>query len=357
MREALTFDDVLLVPQHSAVLPSDTCVESMFSRNIPCKIPLSSSAMDTVTESHMASTMSSLGGIGVIHKNNSIEQQCALISAARLFSPNIVAVAAIGVSSDWRVRLNDLISSGVRAIVLDSAHGHSENVLVLAKTIKKDYPNIDLIVGNIATAKAAKALCEIQVDALKVGIGPGSICTTRIVSGIGVPQLTAIMDVVQVADQYDIPVIADGGIKHSGDVVKALAAGASSVMIGSLFAGTEESPGDTFVKDDIKYKTYRGMGSEAAMEKGSKDRYFQSDSKKLVPEGVEGYVKYKGSVVDVVYQLIGGLRSGMGYCGAKTIQDLQRTAEFVKITPSGLKESHVHDLSGFKSNKNYGIES
>jgi IMP dehydrogenase len=355
MRLGLTFDDVLLVPQHSAVLPSGVDVSTKFSRNIDMSIPISSSAMDTVTESAMAAALGQLGGVGVIHKNNSIDEQVSLVQTVKLYDPSLTICAAVGVSDDWRKRTESLIKAGIKGIVLDSAHGHSENVLVVAKTIKRDYSEVDVIVGNVATASAAQALCDIGIDAIKVGIGPGSICTTRIVAGVGVPQLTAILDVVPVADRYDIPVIADGGIKHSGDIVKALAAGADSVMIGSLLAATDQSPGAEFESDGIRYKSYRGMGSEAAMSKGSKDRYFQSESTKFVPEGVEGAVPLKGATKDVIFQLVGGLRSGMGYCGAKNLASLRSNAEFIQITTAGLSESHVHGLSSFKKSLNYGI--
>ncbi len=353
IRVGLTFDDVLLVPKHSSILPPQVSLETRFTRNIKLSVPLSSSAMDTVTETAMAKAMNDLGGIGVVHKNSSIEVQSSQIQAVKLMNPQSKVAAAIGVGPDWRTRLNALIRAGTDAVVLDSAHGHSDGVVVLARTIKKDLPHIELIAGNVATYDGAKALCDAGVDAIKTGIGPGSICTTRIVSGVGVPQLTAIEECVRAADLYDIPVIADGGIKYSGDIVKALAIGAESVMIGSLFAGTDESPGEKIEIDGKWFKGYRGMGSISAMEKGSKDRYFQEGSKKLVPEGVEALVPFKGSVKEVVFQLLGGLRSGMGYTGAKNIQELRSKAEFIQITPAGLKESHVHDLASYKHNDNY----
>jgi IMP dehydrogenase len=344
MKMALTFDDVLLVPSYSEVTPSQVNIESKFTKNVYLKAPVSSSAMDTVTETSMACAMFDSGGIGIIHKNNTIEEQMALVQACILWNPKIIVGAAIGVAPDWRVRLNAMIRAGATVIVLDSAHGHSANILTLAKTIKKDLPGIELVAGNVATYDGALALCDAGVDAVKVGIGPGSICTTRVVSGVGIPQFTAIQEAVRACDSYGVPVIADGGIRTSGDVVKALAVGADSVMIGSMFAGTDESPGSIIEHEGKKYKSYRGMGSASAMAQGSKDRYFQQDAKKFVPEGVESIVPYKGSVREILFQLLGGLRSGMGYCGAPNIPTLQATSQFVQITSAGLRESHVHDV-------------
>lgn len=344
MKLALTFDDVLLVPKHSSVMPSEVSVRSRFTKNVFLNIPISSSAMDTVTETSMAAAMHSLGGIGVIHKNNSIADQSSMVQALMLSNPQMTVAAAVGVTPDWRVRVESLISANVKVLVLDSAHGHSDNIMTLSRTIKRDYPDVQLVAGNVATYDGAMALCECGVDAVKVGIGPGSICTTRIVSGVGIPQLTAIENAVAACDKYDVPVIADGGIRNSADLVKALAIGADCTMIGSLFAGTDQSPGVCIEQDGRKYKSYRGMGSIAAMEKGSKDRYFQSNQRKLVAEGVESLVPYKGSVESIVDQLIGGLKSGLGYTGSRTISDLHSRAEFVQITNAGLKESHVHDV-------------
>ncbi|HHT20707.1 MAG TPA: IMP dehydrogenase [Tissierellia bacterium] len=468
IREALTYDDVLLVPQHSAVTPDRVRLHTRLTKNIELKIPLISSGMDTVTESQMAVEMARHGGIGIIHKNMSIEHQAMevdrvkrsehgvitdpfylspehlvqdaneLMARYRIsgvpvvdeqmkllgiitnrdirFEPDmakkidevmtkdqlitakpgitlaeaeeilrqhkveklllvdddftlkglitikdiqkvvlypdratdaqgrLLAGAAIGISSDMADRVKALVKAQVDVLVLDSAHGHSDNVLDKLRWLKDNYPQIEVIAGNIATAKAAEALIEAGADALKVGIGPGAICTTRVVAGVGVPQLTAIMDVAAVAAKHGVPLIADGGIKYSGDIVKALAAGASSVMLGSVLAGTEESPGERVIYKGRSFKNYRGMGSVAAMEAGSKDRYFQNDTKKYVPEGVEARVPYRGFLKDVVYQLLGGLRSGMGYCGADCLMALQERAEFVKITGAGLAENHPHDV-------------
>lgn len=482
----LTFDDVLLLPQYSEVLPNQTQVTTNFTRNIRLSIPIVSAAMDKVTESKMAIELARLGGIGVIHKNLSIEEQtaevikvkraqstiiknpitvydtdtlktivelrekysisgipvitkenivvgiittgsiqfqedmkkqakefmvknpvCAFIDdivkgdniniekIKELFIKNqtklimlvnnekkmiglitskdlknrkevpnanldskgqLRVAAAIGTGEENEKRAKALIKAGVDAIVIDTAHGHSKGVIKMIKKIRSMYPMIDIVAGNIATGEAAKALIEAGVDAIKVGIGPGSICTTRIVTGIGVPQLTAIMNVYEVAKKYGIPVIADGGIKYAGDIVKALAAGADSIMAGSLFAGTEESPGDTIIYGGRQYKEYRGMGSVEAMQLGSKDRYFQGDEydvNKLVPEGVSGMVPYKGELKGVVHQLIGGIKAGLGYCGTKNIALLQKHAQFMQITTAGMKESHPHDVIITKEAPNY----
>lgn len=468
IKEALTYDDVLLVPQHSIVTPDRVRLHTRLTKNIELKIPVVSSGMDTVTESRMAVEMARHGGIGIIHKNMSIEHQALEVDRVKrsehgvitdpfYLSPQhlvkdanelmgryrisgvpvvdekmkllgiitnrdirferdmdkpidevmtkdhlitahpgitlaeaeeilrqhkveklllvdddyilkglitikdiqkvvifpdratdaqgrLLAGAAIGISSDMKERVEALIKAQVDVLVLDSAHGHSANVLEKLRWLKETYPEVQVIAGNIATAKAAEALIEAGADGIKVGIGPGAICTTRVVAGVGVPQLTAIMDVAKVAQKHGVPVIADGGIKYSGDIVKALAAGASCVMLGSLLAGTEESPGERVIYKGRSFKNYRGMGSVAAMEAGSKDRYFQNDTKKYVPEGVEARVPYRGFLKDVVYQLLGGLRSGMGYCGAESLEDLQNKAEFVKITGAGLIENHPHDV-------------
>ncbi|KAF2955060.1 IMP dehydrogenase [Marinitoga sp. 38H-ov] len=482
-RETLTFDDVLLVPKYSEVTPSMVDTETILVKDIKLKVPLISAAMDTVTEYEMAKALAHAGGIGIIHKNMTIEEQAyqiekvkktengiiydpitispnttileaenimkeykigglpvvdenkkllgiltnrdmrfekntnkmakelmtsfeklivadsrisieeakeilhknrieklpiidknkkliGLITIKDIFSieeyPNasrdnkgrLLVGGAIGVSDAFE-RADKLIKSDVDVLVLDSAHGHSKNIIEILKKLKKEYPNIPIIAGNIATKEAAIDLIKAGADALKVGIGPGSICTTRIIAGIGVPQLTAIMDVVNEAKKYNIPVIADGGIRFSGDIVKALAAGANSVMIGGIFAGTEEAPGETILYQGRKYKTYRGMGSIGAMKKGSKDRYFQeniSNKDKFVPEGVEGMVPYKGKVSEVVYQLLGGLKSGMGYIGAKNINELHEKAEFIKITTASIKESHPHDISITKESPNYSTK-
>ncbi len=479
LREGLTFDDVLLVPQKSDVTPDMIELGTRLTRNIHLNIPLMSAAMDTVTESAMAIAMAREGGIGIIHKNMTIEAQATevdrvkrsehgvivnpfslsphhtlkdaddlmakykisgvpicegkklvgiitnrdlrfetdfsrpiaevmtkenlvtapegtdLLQAQAILSRHkieklpivdkngelkglitikdieknvryphsakdsngrLLAGAALGVTNDVLDRAAALAEAQVDVFVLDSAHGHSENILKTVRLVKEHFPHIDLIAGNIATGEAAKALIEAGANAVKVGIGPGSICTTRVVSGIGVPQITAIHDVAEVAKQYDIPVIADGGIKYSGDLPKAITAGADVIMIGSLFAGCDESPGQEEIYQGRKFKVYRGMGSLAAMEVGSRDRYFQTNTKKLVPEGVEGRVAYKGPLADTVYQLLGGLRSGMGYCGTQTIPDLKERGEFIKITGAGLKESHPHDIHITKEAPNYSAQ-
>ena len=478
--EGITFDDVLLVPRASEVLPSEVDVTTWFSRNIRLNIPIVSAGMDTVTESQMAIAMAREGGIGVIHKNmpveeqasevdrvkrsesgvivdpfylhphNSVREALALMARYRIsrvpivdkerrlvgiltnrdlvFEENLdqpvgnvmtkeglitapvhttldqakailhehrieklplvdedfvlkglitikdiekarqypnsarddkgrlVVAAAVGVGADCLERSAALVEAGVDALVIDTAHGHSRGVLrVLAKLKEEFGDKVDLVAGNVATGEAAKALIEAGADAVKVGIGPGSICTTRVVAGVGVPQLTAVWDCAQVARRHGIPVIADGGIRFSGDIVKALAAGGSSVMLGSLLAGTEESPGEQEIYQGRSYKVYRGMGSLAAMRAGSKDRYFQSDSSKLVPEGIEGRVPYKGPLSDMVFQLVGGLRAGMGYCGAPDLESLYAHARFIRITPAGTQESHPHTVQITKEAPNYRI--
>lgn len=477
--KGITFDDVLLVPQFSSVIPNDVVLSTQLTKKIRLNIPLMSAGMDTVTEHRMAIAMARQGGIGVIHKNMSIQQQAeevdkvkrsengvisdpfslspehTLDDADKLMSkfrisgvpitengklvgiitnrdlkfetdyskkikesmtsenlitakegitleeakailgrarkeklpivddnmmlkglitikdiekqikyPNaakdaqgrLLCAAAVGVTPDICDRVDELVKSKVDAIIIDTAHGHSENVLKTFAMIKEKYPDLDVIAGNVATKSGTQAMIDAGVDAVKIGIGPGSICTTRIVAGIGVPQITAIMQAYEAAHAAGIPVIADGGIKYSGDITKALAAGANVCMMGSLFAGTDESPGDFELYQGRKYKVYRGMGSIAAMENGSKDRYFQANAKKLVPEGVEGRVAYKGTVEDTVFQLIGGLRAGMGYCGAKTIEELHEKAEFVEISAASLKESHPHDIQITKEAPNYSVE-
>ena len=477
--DGITFDDVLLVPSYSEVIPNQVNLETMLTKKIKLKIPMMSAGMDTVTESRMAIAMARHGGIGVIHKNMSIERQAEEVDKVKrsengvitdpfFLSPehtladannvmakyrisgvpitegkklvgiitnrdlkfetdfskkikdsmtseglvtaregitlaeakNILAsarkeklpivdaegnlkglitikdiekqikypdsakdshdrllcAAGVGVTANILDRVEALVKSKVDAIVIDSAHGHSANVIKCVKMVKDAFPELDIIAGNIATGEAAKDLIEAGADSLKVGIGPGSICTTRVVAGIGVPQITAIMNVYDVAKKYGIPVIADGGIQYSGDMVKALAAGGDVCMMGSIFAGCDESPGEFELYQGRKYKVYRGMGSIAAMENGSKDRYFQSDAKKLVPEGVEGRVAYKGMVEDTIFQLVGGIRSGMGYCGADSIKKLQDTGRFVKISAASLKESHPHDIHITKEAPNYSSD-
>lgn len=347
----LTFDDVLLIPSYSEVHPQQVNISGRFSRNISLDTPIVSAAMDTVTEAPMAIEMAKCGGIGVIHKNMSIELQAAEVCKVK--AEGLKAAAGVGIGADSLSRVEALVKAGVDAVVLDSAHGHSKGVMDALKNIKQQYPELDVVVGNIATAQAAKDLIMAGADALKVGIGPGSICTTRVVAGVGMPQVTAIWEVSSVAKKYGVPVIADGGLRYSGDIVKALAAGASCVMCGSMFAGTDEAPGEVFTDTDGKqYKTYRGMGSLDAMKDGSSDRYFQSGQKKLVPEGVVGKVSYKGPVGDIVFQIIGGLRAGMGYCGAPDLETLHK-ARFVKVSAATLKENHPHDITITKEAPNY----
>ena len=349
-RKGITFDDVLLVPSYSEVLPKDVSLKARFSRHIELDIPFASAAMDTVTETEMAVAMAREGGIGVIHKNMGIEAQAAMVRLVKLDGLRVAAGA--GITTDVLERVSKLVESGVDAIVLDSAHGHSKGVIDALKRVKAAFPNLDVVVGNIATAAAARDLIAAGADGLKVGIGPGSICTTRIVAGVGVPQLTAIMDVVESAEGSGVPVIADGGIRYSGDVVKALAAGADCVMCGSMFAGTDETPGAVELVNGVKMKGYRGMGSLDAMQAGSADRYFQKGGGKLVPEGVVARVPCKGPVADVLFQLKGGLRSGMGYVGAADLTALKK-AEFIQITPATVAENHPHDVTIAKTSPNY----
>lgn len=479
VKEGLTFDDVLLIPAKSSVLPSDVSTKTRLAKNIYLNTPVMTAAMDTVTQSDMAIAIAREGGIGVIHKNMPIEQQAqevdrvkrsengvidnpfsltpdrlvadadklmgnfkisgvpiveeggklvgiitnrdlrfltdynvpihevmtcnplvtapvgttleqaqAILSkhkieklplvddegylkglitikdiekavqyphSARDESGRLLCAAAIGATSDVLVRAKALVDAGVDVLTLDSAHGHSQNILNCVAKVKEAFPQIALIAGNIATGAAAEDLIKAGADAVKVGIGPGSICTTRIVAGIGVPQITAVYDVACVAAKYDVPVIADGGIKYSGDIVKAIAAGGNVVMLGSLLAGCEEAPGESETYQGRRFKVYRGMGSLGAMANGSKDRYFQEDNKKLVPEGVEGRIPYRGPVSDTIFQLMGGLKAGMGYCGCRTIDDLQQKGQFVRITGAGLRESHPHDISITKEAPNYSV--
>ncbi|HHV12546.1 MAG TPA: IMP dehydrogenase [Clostridiales bacterium] len=478
--DGITFDDVLLVPAYSEVIPNQVDLSTYLTKTIKLNIPLMSAGMDTVTENRMAIAMARQGGIGVIHKNMSIEEQAdevdkvkrsengvitdpfylspehtledandlmakyrisgvpividgkklvgiitnrdlkfetdfskkikesmtseGLITAkegitleeakkilasarkeklplvdeegnlkglitikdiekqikyplsAKDSQGRLLCAAAVGITNNIMERVDALVKAKVDAIVIDTAHGHSANVLKTVKMVRDAYPEVQIIAGNVATGEATLDLIKAGVDAVKVGIGPGSICTTRVVAGIGVPQISAIMDSYAVAKQYGIPVIGDGGIKYSGDITKAIAAGANVCMMGSIFAGCDESPGTFELFQGRKYKVYRGMGSIAAMEQGSKDRYFQSDAKKLVPEGVEGRVAYKGTVEDTVFQLIGGLRSGMGYCGAKDVKMLQESGKFIKISAASLKESHPHDIHITKEAPNYSVE-
>ncbi|WP_026507026.1 IMP dehydrogenase [Butyrivibrio sp. MC2013] len=477
--EGITFDDVLLVPQFSQVIPNQVSLETNLTKKIRLNIPMMSAGMDTVTEHDMAIAMARQGGIGIIHKNMSIEAQAEEVDkvkrsengvitdpfslcpehtladadslmgkfkisgvpitegkklvgiitnrdlkfetdysrkikdvmtcenlvtapagttleeakeilgrskkeklplvdedynlvglitikdiekavkyplAAKDSQGRLLCGAGVGITANCLERVQALVDAKVDCIVLDSAHGHSENVIRALKMIKEKFPDLDVIAGNVATAQACKDLIEAGADAVKVGIGPGSICTTRVVAGIGVPQVSAVMNCYEVAKEYGIPIIADGGIKYSGDITKAIAAGASAVMMGSMLAGCDEAPGAAELYQGRKYKVYRGMGSIAAMENGSKDRYFQEGAKKLVPEGVEGRVAYKGMLEDTVFQLIGGLRSGMGYCGCDTVEKLQENGQFVKITSAALRESHPHDIHITKEAPNYSVD-
>ena len=353
VQEGLTFDDVLLIPAYSEVLPRDVELKGRFSRHIALDIPIASAAMDTVTEAAMAIALAKEGGIGVIHKNMSIEAQAAQVREVK--KEGLRVAAGIGITANALERVQALVDEGVDAVVLDSAHGHTRGVVSLLAKIKESFPDVDTVVGNIATAEAARYLIDNGADGIKVGIGPGSICTTRIVAGVGVPQLSAIFETAKAARGTGVPVIADGGLRYSGDMVKALAAGADCVMCGSMFAGTDEAPGITVTIDGQKYKAYRGMGSIDAMFAGSSDRYFQdktSDTKKLVPEGIVGRVAYKGPVSGIIYQMIGGIRSGMGYCGAPDLEALKK-ARFTRITSNGVIENHPHDITITKQAPNY----
>ena len=345
IKDSLTFDDVTLVPQYSSVLPIDTIINCKLSKNLNLNVPLLSSAMDTVTESKMAIAISKCGGIGVIHRNLSIEKQVSEVQKVK--KSGCLVGAAIGVNARDLERVEELSRIKTDLIVIDTAHGHTKKVLTMIKKIKKKLKNSTLCVGNIATGKAAKFLADNGVDIVKVGIGPGSICTTRLVAGIGVPQLSAIMDVKKALKKYKTKIISDGGIKFSGDLAKAIAAGADAIMIGSLFSGTMESPGKIIKYKGKLYKNFRGMGSVGAMSAGSADRYYQKKTKditKYVPEGVEGMVKFKGSIKEIIYNLVGGLKSSMGYMGAKTIRDLQKKGKFLKISKAGFYESMVHNV-------------
>ncbi|HVP66780.1 MAG TPA: IMP dehydrogenase [Anaeromyxobacteraceae bacterium] len=481
LREALTFDDVLLLPAESDVLPKQVEVSTRLTRNIRLHIPIVSAAMDTVTEAHMAIAMAAEGGIGFIHKNMSVERQAAEVTRVKKYEsamvtepvtiepearlsqavslmrengisgipvtrkgrlvgiltnrdlrfernldqtveqvmttklvtaregvtiegakellhrhrieklpvvneqfelrglitikdiekiqkhPNaakdrlgrLLCGAAVGVGPDREARIAALLKAGADVIAVDTAHGHSRGVIEAVRDTKAQFKNVELVAGNVATAEACEALCKAGVDAVKVGVGPGSICTTRVVAGVGVPQITAVDECARAADRHGVPIISDGGVKYSGDVVKALAAGAASVMIGSLLAGTEEAPGEVILYQGRSYKSYRGMGSISAMKEGSKDRYFQgevADAEKLVPEGIEGRVPYKGPLAMNVFQLVGGLKSGMGYLGCRTVPDLRQKARFVRITSAGLKESHVHDVIIVQEAPNYRVD-
>lgn len=368
IKQGYTFDDVLLVPSYSTTVPKQVELSTQLTPKITLKMPLLSAAMDTVTEELMAIELARLGGMGIIHKNMSIEAQAAMIKNvkdAEVFNIDTSSVdqlnqllvgAAVGVNDTTLQRVEKLVEAGVDIVVVDSAHGHSKGVLDTIKAVREAYPDLDILGGNIISAQGATDLIYAGCTCLKVGIGPGSICTTRVISGVGVPQLTAIADVASVAKQYNVGVIADGGIKQSGDIVKAIACGADAVMLGGLFAGCSETPGEVIEVYGQKVKNYVGMGSLSAMKRGSSDRYFQGgveELNKLVPEGIEATVNYKGPVADVTYQLLGGLRSGMGYCGCATIQLLKDNARFMTITSNGLQESHPHDVKNIKDAPNY----
>ncbi|MBB5326348.1 IMP dehydrogenase [Anoxybacillus tepidamans] len=481
LKEGLTFDDVLLIPAKSEVLPRDVDVTTQLSPTLQLNIPIISAGMDTVTEAEMAIAMARQGGLGIIHKNMSIEQQAEQVDKVKrsergvitdpffltpehqvydaehlmgkyrisgvpivnneieqklvgiitnrdlrfiqdystkisdvMTKENLITApvgttleeaekilqkykveklplvdengvlkglitikdiekviefpnsakdkqgrllvgAAVGVTADTMIRVKKLVEANVDVIVVDTAHGHSKGVIETVQKIRQQYPKLNIIAGNVATAEATRDLIEAGANIIKVGIGPGSICTTRVVAGVGVPQITAVYDCATEARKYGVPIIADGGIKYSGDIVKALAAGAHAVMLGSLLAGVTESPGETEIYQGRRFKVYRGMGSVAAMEKGSKDRYFQEDNKKFVPEGIEGRVPYKGPLADTIYQLVGGLRSGMGYCGTKNLEELREKTQFIRMTGAGLRESHPHDVQITKEAPNYSL--
>ena len=355
IKEALTFDDVTLAPRYSEVLPSDVDTKIVLSKNLTLKIPILSSAMDTVTESKMAIAIAKAGGIGVIHRNLDIKKQICEINKVK--KKNLIVGAAVGAGPKEIKRAEAILKEKVDLIVVDTAHAHTKKVAEIIKKIKKKKSkHTTLCAGNIATAEAAKFLIKLGVDIIKVGIGPGSICTTRLVAGIGVPQLSAILEVKKGTKNKKVSIISDGGIKFSGDIAKALAAGADAVMIGSLFAGTKETPGKLIKKNGQLYKNFRGMGSVGAMNKGSAERYFQKiqqDTSKYVPEGVEGLVKYKGDLKNIIYKLIGGLKSSMGYLGSKKIINLRNKPKFLKITKAGFYESMVHNIDEVKKESKF----
>ena len=368
---ALTFDDVLLVPAHSTLLPRDADLRTRLARDITLGTPVVSSAMDTVTEAAMAIAMARVGGLGILHKNMPAERQAEQVRTVKAAAADVPGAtldadgrlrcgAAVGVGADRGARIAALVGAGVDCVVLDTAHGHSEGVLQAVRDTRRDWPDLAIIAGNVATREAAQALVDAGADAVKVGIGPGSICTTRVVAGVGVPQLTAIAEAAKALGPAGIPLIADGGLTSSGDVAKAIAAGADVVMMGSMLAGHDETPGETVQVEGRSFKTYRGMGSLDAMAAGSADRYFQDDpgdpeaaARKLVPEGIVARVPCKGPVADTVFQVIGGLRASMGYTGCRTIPEMKAKARFVRMTPAGLRESHVHDVAMAKAAPNY----
>ena len=356
IKESLTFDDVLLIPKYSDVLPSETDISLNLTKKITLKVPFLSSAMDTVTESKMAVAIAQAGGVGVIHRNLNIKKQSDEVLKVK--KKKLIVGAAVGTNYEDLERARSLIDNGCDLIVIDTAHGHSAKVLKVLSKLKKINLNVPVCVGNIATAEASKKLYNSGADIIKVGIGPGSICTTRMVAGIGVPQISAIMEVKGALKNKKIKIISDGGIKFSGDIAKALAAGADAIMMGSIFAGTDESPGKKFKIKGKIYKQYRGMGSIGAMSSGSANRYFQKkfkDKSKFVPEGVDGRVEYKGNVSKIIYQLQGGLRSSMGYIGAKNLNQISKNAKFIKITKAGFYESMVHSVEITQKTTNYKL--
>lgn len=369
-KDALTFDDVLLVPQYSEITPDMADVSTKLTNTFKMNVPFLSAAMDTVSEHKLVTALALAGGLGVIHKNMSIADQAKEVEMVKNYEfdneknkrvlidkkGRLCVGAAIGVTADIMDRVHALMDAGVDVFVLDSAHGDSKNIINAIKNLRLEYPSMELIAGNVATYEGALDLMKAGASAVKVGMGPGSICTTRIIAGIGVPQLQAVMDCARASKEMNVPIIADGGIKYSGDVVKALAAGANTVMLGGLFATCEEAPGDIYEFNGKKYRTYRGMGSIEAMAKGSTDRYFQTGHKKFVAEGVQGIVEVKTTVEELVFQLIGGLKAGMGYCGSKDIPTLQEKGTFIKITNNALLESHPHDISIDKGEPNYSVK-
>lgn len=369
-KDALTFDDVLLVPQYSEITPDMADVSTKLTNTFKMNVPFLSAAMDTVSEHKLVTALALAGGLGVIHKNMSIADQAKEVEMVKNYEfdneknkrvlidkkGRLCVGAAIGVTADMMDRVHALMDAGVDVFVLDSAHGDSKNIINAIKNLRLEYPSMELIAGNVATYEGALDLMKAGASAVKVGMGPGSICTTRIIAGIGVPQLQAVMDCARASKEMNVPIIADGGIKYSGDVVKALAAGANTVMLGGLFATCEEAPGDIYESNGKKYRTYRGMGSIEAMAKGSTDRYFQTGHKKFVAEGVQGIVEVKTTVEELVFQLIGGLKAGMGYCGSKDIPTLQEKGTFIKITNNALLESHPHDISIDKGEPNYSVK-
>lgn len=369
-KDALTFDDVLLVPQYSEITPDMADVSTKLTNTFKMNVPFLSAAMDTVSEHKLVTALALAGGLGVIHKNMSIADQAKEVEMVKNYEfdneknkrvlidkkGRLCVGAAIGVTADMMDRVHALMDAGVDVFVLDSAHGDSKNIINAIKNLRLEYPSMELIAGNVATYEGALDLMKAGASAVKVGMGPGSICTTRIIAGIGVPQLQAVMDCARASKEMNVPIIADGGIKYSGDVVKALAAGANTVMLGGLFATCEEAPGDIYESNGKKYRTYRGMGSIETMAKGSTDRYFQTGHKKFVAEGVQGIVEVKTTVEELVFQLIGGLKAGMGYCGSKDIPTLQEKGTFIKITNNALLESHPHDISIDKGEPNYSVK-